>query len=126
MVSTAPPCTSTVCATAPAALITGWLAAAEGITTSSVAVGTWPMLQFVAGFQAVLVQPVQNVPAEVVTRPVLLVMIKVPPLRFCTTPVLVVILLGPVAFSMILPELIRSPKSVITEFELTFSKAPQP
>src|SRR5687768_18004391 len=58
MVSVVPNCTSTVLATAPVVLITGLLVAGV-IMTSSVAVGTWPVLQLVGVFQAVLVAPVQ-------------------------------------------------------------------
>ena len=93
MVRAAPTPTSTDLATAPAALMTDWLAA-DKITTSSEAVGTIPLLQLEAVFQSVLVQPVQMVPtAALVSTPVLLVMAKVPPLRFCTVPVLVPMLL---------------------------------
>src|SRR5678816_1347554 len=66
----------------------GWLVAA-GMTTSSKAVGTEPILQLEALIHSVLVHPFQMFPAVVVSTPVLLLMLlKVPPLRIPVGPTL--------------------------------------
>ncbi len=117
-VSFPPVSTSTDLARAPVPLGMVGLLGRSRMTTSSVAVGTAPVLQLEAVFQSVLVQPVQRVPVAVVSRPVLVPMVNVPPLRFCTTPELVAIMLLPLAFSTMVPELFNEPDTrVIGLFE---------